>query len=152
MTQMSVDLKIIGVVHSPYKTTADAPFQGNDKISKIEISKEYEGGLKDIEGFTHLHVFYWLHKSKGFSLLVITPWDTMSHGLFTTRSPHRPNPIGHAVVELVEQKDNILSVRGLDAIEGTPVMDIKPYIKKLDVKTDAISGWIEKTNLERDYL
>ncbi len=149
---MSVDLKIIGVVHSPYKTTADAPFQGNDKISKIEISKEYEGGLKDIEGFTHLHVFYWLHKSKGFSLLVTTPWDTISHGLFTTRSPHRPNPIGHAVVELVEQKDNILSVRGLDAIEGTPVMDIKPYIKKLDVKTDAISGWIEKTNLERDYL
>ncbi len=152
MTQMSVDLKIIGVVHSPYKTTADAPFQGNDKISKIEISKEYEGGLKDIESFTHLHVFYWLHKSKGFSLLVTTPWDTTSHGLFTTRSPHRPNPIGHAVVELVEQKDNILSVRGLDAIEGTPVMDIKPYIKKLDVKTDAISGWIEKTNLERDYL
>ena len=149
---MSVDLKIIGVVHSPYKTTADAPFQGNDKISKIEISKEYEGGLKDIEGFTHLHVFYWLHKSKGFSLIVTTPWDTMSHGLFTTRSPHRPNPIGHAVVELVEQKDNILSVRGLDAIEGTPVMDIKPYIKKLDVKTDAISGWIEKTNLEKDYL
>jgi len=152
LTQMSVDLKIIGVVHSPYKTTADAPFQGNDKISKIEISKEYEGGLKDIEGFTHLHVFYWLHKSKGFSLLVTTPWDAISHGLFTTRSPHRPNPIGHAVVELVEQKDNILSVRGLDAIEGTPVMDIKPYIKKLDVKTDAISGWIEKTNLERDYL
>lgn len=149
---MSVDLKIIGVVHSPYKTTADAPFQGNDKISKIEISKEYEGGLRDIEGFTHLHVFYWLHKSKGFSLLVTTPWDTISHGLFTTRSPHRPNPIGHAVVELVEQKDNILSVIGLDAIEGTPVIDIKPYIKKLDVKTDAISGWIEKTNLERDYL
>jgi len=149
---MSVDLKIIGVVHSPYKTTADAPFQGNDKISKIEISKEYEGGLKDIEGFTHLHVFYWLHKSKGFSLIVTTPWDTIPHGLFTTRSPHRPNPIGHAVVELVEQKDNRLSVRGLDAIEGTPVMDIKPYIKKLDVKTDAISGWIEKTNLERDYL
>jgi len=152
LTQMSVDLKIIGVVHSSYKTTADAPFQGNDKISKIEISKEYEGGLKDIEGFTHLHVFYWLHKSKGFSLLVTTPWDTIPHGLFTTRSPHRPNPIGHAVVELVEQKDNILSVRGLDAIEGTPVIDIKPYIKKLDVKTDAISGWIEKTNLERDYL
>ena len=152
MIQISVELKTIGVVHSKYKTTADAPFQGNDKISKIEISKEYEGGLKDIEGFTHLHVFYWLHKSKGFSLLVTTPWDTISHGLFTTRSSHRPSPIGHAVVELVEQKGNILSVRGLDAIEGTPVMDIKPYIKKLDVKTDAISGWIEKTNLEGDCL
>ena len=152
MTQISVDLKIIGVIHSPYKKTSDATFQGNDKISKIEISKKYEDGLKDIEGFTHLHVFYWLHKSKGFSLIVNTPWDTISHGLFTTRSSHRPNPIGHAVVELIEQKDNILSVRGLDAIDGTPVMDIKPYIKKLDAKTDAISGWIEKTNLERDYL
>ena len=149
---MSVDLKIIGVIHSPYRTKADAPFQGNNKISKIEIFKEYKDGLKDIGGFTHLHVFYWLHKSKGFSLLVTTSWNTISHGLFTTRLPHRPNPIEHAIVELVEQKDNILLVRGLDAIEGTPVMDIKPYIKKLDVKTDAISGWIEKTNLERDYL
>jgi len=152
LTQMSVDIKIIGVVHSPYKTTADAPFQGNDKTSKIEIFKEYEGGLKDIEGFTHLHVLYWLHKSKGYSLLVTTPWDTIPHGLFTTRSPHRPNPIGHAVVELVGQKDNVLSVRGLDAIDETPVMDIKPYIKKLDLKTDVISGWIEKTDLEGDYL
>jgi len=148
LTQISVDLKIIGVIHSPYKKTSDATFQGNDKISKIEISKEYEDGLKDIEGFTHLHVIYWLHKSKGFSLQVNTPWDTISHGLFTTRSPQRPNPIGHTVVELVEQKDNVLSVRGIDAIEGTPLMDIKHYIKKLDAKTDAISGLIEKTNLE----
>jgi len=144
-----VDLKIIGIVHSPYKTTTNAPRQGNNKISKIEIQEEYLQGLKDLVDFTHIHVLYWLHESKGFSLIVNTPWDTSPHGLFTTRSPHRPNPIGHAIVELVKQKGNILSVKGLDAIEGTPVIDIKPYVKKLDAKIDAISGWIEKTNLHR---
>ena len=84
--------------------------------------------MKDIEGFTHIHIYYWLHKSKGYSLHVNTPWDDIPHGLFTTRSPHRPNPIGHTTVELVEQKDNILMVKGLDAIDGTPVLDIKPYV------------------------
>ena len=150
LEKISVDLQIIGIVHSPYKTTTDAPQQGNNKLSEIEIYKEYQQGLKDIGDFTHIHVLYWLHESKGFSLLVNTPWDTSLHGLFTTRSPHRPNPIGHAIVELVEQRNNILLVVGLDAIEGTPVIDIKPYIKKFDAKVNAVSGWIEKTRLERD--
>ena len=150
MKQIPVNLRIIGVVHSPYKTATDAPHQGKDEISWIEIYREYEQGFKDIEGFTHIHVFYWLHKSEGYSLLVRTPWDDISHGLFTTRSPHRPNPIGHAVVELVEWKNNILKIKGLDAIEGTPVIDIKPYTKRLDVKNHAVSGWMGKTDLERD--
>jgi len=128
MKKLTVDLKIIGVVHSPYKNTSEAPFQGEDTISEIEIFREYFDGLKDIDGFSHLHVFYWLHESQGFSLLVKTPWDTKPHGLFTTRSPHRPNPLGHAVVELVEQKGNILLVKGLDAIDDTPIIDIKPYV------------------------
>jgi len=144
-----VDLKIIGIVHSSYKTTTNAQRQGNNKMSEIEIYEEYQQGLKDLGDFTHIHVLYWLHESKGFSLMVNTPWDTSPHGLFTTRSPHRPNPIGHAIVELFKQKGNILSVKGLDAKEGTPVIDIKPYVKKLDAKIDAISGWIEKTNLHR---
>jgi len=149
LEKISVELKIVGIVHSQYKTTADAPRQGNNKISEIEIQEEYQQGLKDLEDFSHIHVLYWFHESKGFSLIVNTPWDTSPHGLFTTRSPHRPNPIGHTIVELVKLKGNKLSVRGLDAIEGTPVIDIKPYVKKLDVKIDSISGWIEKTNLHR---
>ena len=147
MDEISVDLEIIGVVHSKYKTTKDAPFQGGDEISKIEIKKEYLEGLKDIDGFTHLHIYYWLHKSKDFSLLVKTPWDEVLHGVFATRSPHRPNPIGHSVVELVGRKNNILIVKRLDAIEGTPVIDIKPYIPRLDLKNNVVSGWIEKTDL-----
>ena len=147
MKKISVDLRIIGIVHSPYKTTKDAPFQGRNEVSEIEINKDYIDGLKDIEGFSHLHIFYWLHKSEDFSLIVNTPWDTKPHGLFTTRSPHRANPIGYSVVKLIEKKENILKVKWLDAIEGTPVIDIKPYIKKLDSKPIAISGWTEHTNL-----
>lgn len=150
MKKINVDLNIIGIVHSSYNTTADAPFQRGDKVSEIEIYKEYMYGLKDIEGFSNIHVFYWLHESDGYSLMVNTPWDTKPHGVFTTRSPHRPNPIGHAVVELVQHRDNLLLVKGLDAIDGTPVIDIKPYIKKLDVRNNAVSGWIEHTDLERD--
>ena len=150
MSQISVDLKVIGVVHSPYKTPKDVPRRCKKEISEIEIYKEYRQGLKDIEGFTHIHIYYWLHKSKGYSLHVNTPWDDIPHGLFTTRSPHRPNPIGHTTVELVEQKDNILMVKGLDAIDGTPVLDIKPYVKKFDIKTHAVSGCLEKTDLKGD--
>ena len=147
MEDISINLKIIGIVHSKYITTKDAPFQGEDEISKIEINKKYLEGLKDIEGFTHLHVYYWLHKSKDFFLSVKTPWDEVLHGVFTTRSPHRPNPIGHSVVEMVGRKNNILIVKRLDAIEGTPVIDIKPYIPRLDLKQNTKSGWIEKTDL-----
>ena len=149
MKKINIDLKVIGVIHSPYKTTNEAPSQGDDTISDIEIQKEFEQGLEHIEGFSHLHIFYWLHKSKGYSLSVQTPWDKFSHGIFTTRTPHRPNPIGHSIVELIERKENILKIKGLDAIEGTPVIDIKPYVKRLDNKNNASSGWIKKTKLER---
>lgn len=137
----------IGTICSPYKIQSDAPFQGGSKLSEIEIFEEYKEGLEDIESFSHLHIFYWLHKSKDWSLLVHTPWDANSHGLFTTRTPNRPNPIGYAVVELIERDDNILKVKGLDAIEGTPIIDIKPYIESIDTKQKTSSGWIEKTKL-----
>jgi len=150
MSKISTKLEIIGVVHSPYKTKSDAPRQGTEDTSIIEIADEYTNGLKDIEDFSHLHIIYWLHKSEGYELMVHTPWDAMPHGLFTTRSPRRPNPIGHGVVELINIKENKLYVKGLDAIEGTAVIDIKPYVKKLDIRENANEGWIEKTRLNRN--
>jgi formylmethanofuran dehydrogenase subunit E len=150
MKEISVKLNVIGVVHSPYKLPSEVPLKRKDYISEIEMESELLKGLTNIEGFTHLHVFYWLHKSEGYSLIVQPPWDTKPHGLFATRSPHRPNPIGYSVVELVERRGNILGVRGLDAIEGTPVLDIKPFIKKRDCKPYAVSGWIEHTGLDGD--
>jgi len=150
MNDLNIKLKIIGIIHSQYKTRAQAPRQGSNIISTIEIKKEYEKGLTDIEEFKHVHVYYWLNKSKGHNLMVQTPWDIKSHGLFTTRSPNRPNPIGHSVVEIIKREKNILKVKNLDAIEGTPVIDIKPYVKKLDIKNNTFSGWISKTELDRD--
>lgn len=150
MKTLSVNLKIIGIIHSPYKLTSDVPSQYKKETSEIEIYEEYKQGLKGIEDFSHIHVFYWLHKSKGYSLHVNTPWDDVPHGLFTTRSPHRPNPIAHSIAKLIEREDNILKVRGLDAIDGAPVLDIKPYVKKFDIRERAVSGWLEKTDLNGD--
>jgi len=148
MKNISVDLRVIGIVHSPYKTRNQAPKQGTDELMEIEVYKEYEEGLTDIEEYSHIHLFYWLHESGGYNLLVQTPWQKEKHGVFVTRSPNHPNPLGYSVVKLVERKDNILKVKGLDAIEGTPVIDIKPYIKKIDRKESAISGWSEKIDFK----
>lgn len=148
MNNIQIDLKIIGIIHSPFKTLDQAPRQGLETLSEIEIYKEYQEGMKDIEDFTHLHIFYWLHKSKGFKLIVKTSWDNRPHGVFTTRSPYHPNPLAYSVVELVERKNNILKIKGLEAIEGTPVIDIKPYIKKIDQKKNVISGWTENIDFK----
>ncbi len=137
-------LKPIGVIRSPYRTREEAPHQGKG-ISRIELKDEFSEGLRDIESFSHLHVFYWLDRSEGFSLSVRTPWDPEPKGLFATRTPNRPNPIGYSVVRLVERRGNVLTVEGLDAIDGTPVIDIKPYIPKIDSERagNANSGWLE---------
>jgi formylmethanofuran dehydrogenase subunit E len=141
----SLELKPIGIIHSPYKNRGEAPYQGykSEEISQIEVFKEFEEGLKDIEGFSHIIVIYWFHKSQGYHLLVKTPWDDSLHGLFTTRSPHRPCPLGLTVVELVAKEKNILEVKWLDAIDGTPLLDIKPYIPGVDEKSVVKLGWLE---------
>jgi tRNA-Thr(GGU) m(6)t(6)A37 methyltransferase TsaA len=149
----SLELKPIGIIHSPYKNTGEAPYQGHksEEISRIEVFKEFEEGLTDIEGFSHIVVIYWLHKSQGYHLLVKTPWDDRLHGLFTTRSPHRPCPLGLSVVELVAREKNILEVKGLDAIDDTPLLDIKPYMPSIDEKAVVKPGWLEgKLGTERN--
>jgi formylmethanofuran dehydrogenase subunit E len=140
----SLKLIPIGIIHCPYRNVDEAPYQGyrNDEISRIEIFEEFDGGLQDIEGFSHIIVIYWFHKSQGFHLLVRTPWDDIPHGLFTTRSPHRPCPLGLTVVELVAREQNTLRVKGLDVIDGTPLLDIKPYIPGVDEKSVVRLGWL----------
>ncbi len=141
----SLELKPIGIIHSPYKDRDVAPYQGyrSKKLSRIEVFGEFEEGLQDIEGFSHIIVIYWFHKSQGYHLLVKTPWDDIPHGLFTTRSPNRPSPLGLTVVELVAREKNILNVLGLDAIDGTPLLDIKPYIRPIDERSVVRPGWLE---------
>jgi len=137
-------LKPIGVIHSPYHA-GQVPYQGcgREEIGEVEVFEQFAEGLKDIEGFSHIVLIYWFHKSRGYSLMVRTPWDTTPHGLFTTRSPNRPCPLGLSVVRLVARKGNILKVKDLDAIDGTPLLDIKPYVPTVDEKSDIKIGWLE---------
>ncbi len=147
----NLELKPIGIIHSPYQA-GQAPCQGagHEEICQVELFKEFEEGLKDIEGFSHIILLYWFHKSRGYSLTVTPSWDTKPHGLFTTRSPHRPCPLGLSVVELVAREKNILKIKGLDAIDGTPLLDIKPYVPSIDEKTNVKAGWLEgKVRTER---
>jgi len=141
----SLELKSIGVIHSPYKNTGEAPYQGyrSEEISQIEVFREFEEGLKDIEGFSHIIVIYWFHESQGYHMLVKTSWENSLHGLFTTRSPHRPCPLGLTVVELIAREKNYLKVKGLDAIDGAPLLDIKPYIPGVDERSIVKLGWLE---------
>lgn len=127
-----------------FKRAEDVPLRGfEDASGQIEIFKEYEDGLKDIDGFSHLVVLWIFHESEGYSLLV----EPLAHrgdlrGVFATSHPDRPNHIGVTVVELVRRDGNILWVRGIDMIEGSPVVDIKPYGPKY-CRKDIRRGWLE---------
>lgn len=140
-----IQLQQIGIIHSQFKEKSSAPRQGNMKaeLSEIEVFPEFEPGLKDIETATHLIILYWFHMGEREVLEVDTPWDDKPHGVFATRSPNRPNLLGFCAVELLERKDNVLVVRGLDALDGTPLIDIKPYNSRSDSIPDANLGWLE---------
>jgi tRNA-Thr(GGU) m(6)t(6)A37 methyltransferase TsaA len=146
-----MELNLIGVIHSPYKDRKECPPQGREEICEIEISGQYGDGLKDIDGFSHLILLYWLHSTKDYSLLVKTPWDSEPHGVFATRSPNRPNALGFSVVELIEREGNKLKVKGLDALEETPHIDIKPYLPEIDSKTNIRVGWVKETDFSKVY-
>jgi len=146
---ITIRLKPIGVVHSPFKKIEDidtrkyADPRGFDPIGgELEIYREYEEGLKDTEGFSHLVIIYIFHKSGGYRLQTKPFLDDQLRGVFSTRSPHRPNPLGLTVVRVLGRKDNILKVEGVDMLEGTPILDIKPYTSR-DRKSPIRLGWLE---------
>jgi tRNA-Thr(GGU) m(6)t(6)A37 methyltransferase TsaA len=140
---LTMNLKQIGVIHSPYKTRAEAPFQGrhSNEICEVEVFDEFLPGLSDVGGITHLILLYWLDRADRTMLKAFPPYDGKEHGVFATRSPNRPNPIGVGVVELLGVDGGRLKVRGLDAIEGSPLIDIKPYFSEVDSIPNATVGW-----------
>ena len=131
-------IKPIGSIHSPYLQRGDAPRQGrlSDKESTIEVLPAYAEGLQDVESHPHLIVLYWLDRSDRTTLKATPPGTHTEHGVFATRSPDRPNPVGFAVVDLVHRDGTHLVVRGLDALDGTPLIDIKPYSPGIDCVTE----------------
>ena len=145
-------LRPIGWVMSPYKDTQEIP-KGlgakHEVDGVLEILPEFEAGLTDIEGFSHLIVIRVFDRSQGFELLGTPPSDNRPHGVFATRSPRRPNPIGFTVVELLRRDGPRLHVRGVDMLDGTPILDIKPYLS--NVPPEALRrGWLAESEARRD--
>jgi len=126
--------RAIGFVRSPYADTRSIP-KGlgakHDAEGVLEILPEFELGLTDVEGFSHLFVIWAFDKSEGFELVGSPPFDERPHGVFATRSPRRPNPIALTVVELLSRDGHLLYVRGVDMLDGTPILDIKPYMSSI---------------------
>jgi len=152
-----INYKPIGVIHSPFKKPQGTPIQSaaaEGVEGRIEVFPEYAEGLKDLEGFSHIVLLYHFHLSKKPSLKVKPYMDDKLHGVFATRSPSRPNSIGISIVRLIRIRKNILIVKDLDILDGTPLLDIKPYVPEFDVKSVDKKGWLEdnvrKLSISRD--
>src|SRR5258707_15754947 len=141
----------IGFVNSPYKNTTDVPRGLGAQHSAdgvLKILPEFALGLTDIEGFSHLFVLWEFDRSHDFDLLGTPPFDDRPHGVFATRSPRRPNPIGLTVVELLRRQSGHLHVRGVDMLDGTPILDIKPYMSSIPVET-LRRGWLAEAEARK---
>lgn len=144
---MSIKYKPIGFIHTPFKEPKGVPIQpvaGEDIEGKVEILPDYIEGLKDLEGFSHIILIYHLHLSKKPSLLVKPYMDEKLRGVFATRAPSRPNPIGLSIVRLVKIKGNMVYIKDVDIVDGTPLLDIKPYVPEFDLREVNKIGWLEK--------
>ena len=141
----------IGYVRSPYSDTAQVPRGPGTKHQAegiLEIAEEFEEGLFDIEGFSHLFVIWVFDRSEGYELTGVPPTDDRPHGVFATRSPYRPNPIGLTLVELLGREGRKLSVRGIDMLDGTPILDIKPYMSGISAENLRL-GWFGEAEARR---
>jgi tRNA-Thr(GGU) m(6)t(6)A37 methyltransferase TsaA len=144
---MRIEYQPIGFVHSPHLTARGAPIQPSRARGiegRIEINEQYTDGLADLDGFSHIILICHLHKASSYKLKVVPYLDTELRGLFATRAPSRPNPIGLSVVRLLGIDGNILHIEGVDLLDGTPVLDIKPYVCDFDKETEVRCGWLDK--------
>lgn len=141
-----VTYKPIGIIHSPFKKPKGTPIQPTSAKGikgTIELFPEYTKGLQDIEGFSHIILLYHFHLVKTSSLIAKPFMDDKPHGIFAIRGPSRPNPIGISIVRLIKVKKNILYVQDLDIVDGTPLLDIKPYVSEFDKAKVTKKGWLE---------
>jgi tRNA-Thr(GGU) m(6)t(6)A37 methyltransferase TsaA len=147
---MEFIMKPIGVIHSPFTDKSQTPIQAtrSQATGRVEVFPEFAGGMQDLEEFSHIILLYAFHCSSGYSLQVKPFLDDQLRGLFATRHPCRPNPIGLSVVRLLARRENILDIEGADMLDGTPLLDIKPYVPDFDVRTDVKTGWYAHRNKE----
>lgn len=138
----------IGIIRSPFKAKEKTPIQPtqSNRVGCVKVFKKFADGLKDIDGFSHLILLYQFHRSRGYELVIKPFLDNKPHGIFATRFPRRPNPIGISVVRLLKRKETNLLVSGIDVLDGTPLLDIKPYVPDFSAREPIRIGWL-KTKL-----
>lgn len=144
-------MRPIGVIHSPFTEKNQTPIQvvRSQATGIVEVFPEFADGLKDIENLSHIHLLYVFHKSSGYMLHVKPFLDDNQYGVFATRHPSRPNPIGLSTVRLASRRGNTLTIEGVDVLDGTPLLDIKPYIPDFDIRTEDVRiGWYETRSKE----
>lgn len=147
---MKHQIEPIGIIYSPYRTKEECPIQGAvtpQGKGKIEIFPEYEQGLKDIDTFSHIILIYIFDRAGDIQLVRPTFLDDTPHGVFASRHPCRPNGIGFSIVKLDSCTDNTIDVSGIDILDGTPLVDLKPYIPRFDQIDGASNGWTENKEL-----
>lgn len=144
----------VGYVRSPFAEKAEAPRQATvaeDVRGTVEVLSAYEDALSDLAGFERIWLLFWFDRSEGFRPKVLPPRSEHKRGVFATRSPHRPNPIGLSAVRLERVEGRVLYVRDLDLVDGTPVLDVKPYLPYADAFPEAGSGWLERRDPRRSW-
>jgi tRNA-Thr(GGU) m(6)t(6)A37 methyltransferase TsaA len=143
---MEIKYKPIGFIHSPFKDLENMPIQPAGKTSApgtIDISPQLSEGLKDVEGFSHVILIYHFHEVRRQQLSVTPFLDQQPRGIFATRAPTRPNPVGFSVVKVLKVEGNRLYVDDVDILDGTPLIDLKPYVPEFDIRPGARAGWLE---------
>jgi len=148
---MKIEFEPIGIIRSPFRELKGMPIQpasSRGAAGSVEVLPEFTSGLKDLEGFSHIILIYFFHLIEGYKLEVVPFLDTEARGLFATRAPKRPNPIGISVVSLESVRKNILHISSVDIADGTPLLDIKPYVPDFNPRGEVRTGWIEKAKKE----
>jgi tRNA-Thr(GGU) m(6)t(6)A37 methyltransferase TsaA len=144
----------IGIIHTPFKLPKDTPIQGcfaQDSRGQVKLFQEFTDGLKDISGFSHLILLYHFHEAKSFDLLTKPLLDKNKRGVFSTLFFKRPNSIGLSIVKLYGVKNNLLEVGWVDMLDGTPLLDIKPYISLFDARENVVDGWFDSASEMNKY-
>ena len=151
MSYHDYSVKSIGTIMTEYETSDNTPIQPSfsESIGRAVVLPEYIPGLESLNTFSHIYLIYWFHKAKKPSLQVRPYLDKEHHGLFATRAPARPNPIGISIVELVKIKNDTIFFKGADMLNNTPLLDIKPYVRRFDYRENVSDGWLSGKNNER---
>ena len=145
--EKEIKIKPIGIIHTPYKEPKGIPIQGKFEkgiTGRLELFPEYQDGLKDVEGFSHIILIYYFDRSKKEELVGKPFLEDETHGIFAIRSPHRPNHIGLSIVKIERVEKNVITFSEVDILDGTPLLDVKPYVSHFDSRDNVKNGWLDK--------